>query len=49
LLRAQEAPAAVAGLTSLATEAGAQVIDLTVQPASLEDVFHAVTGRGLAG
>lgn len=49
LLRAQEAPRAVVALTSLAAESGVEVIDLAVQPASLEDVFHAVTGRGLTG
>jgi len=48
-VRAQEAPATVAALTALAQEAGTEVVDLAVLPATLEDVFLAVTGRGLGG
>ncbi len=48
-LRAAETPRVVAALTALAGDAGATVVDLTVQPATLEDVFLSLTGRGLAG
>ncbi|GMU41306.1 MAG: multidrug ABC transporter ATP-binding protein [Chloroflexota bacterium] len=48
-LQAAETPRVVAALTALAGEAGATVVDLTVQPATLEDVFLSLTGRGLAG
>ena len=45
-LEAQHASVAAA-LTALATEAGAAITDLAVEPATLDDVFLAVTGRGL--
>lgn len=48
-LRAREAPRATVALTRLAEETGATIVDLAVRPASLEDVFLALTGRGLAG
>ncbi len=48
-LRAEEAPRTVTALTSLAQEAGIEVVDLAVLPATLEDVFLSVTGRGLSG
>ncbi len=48
-LRASDAPAATIALTRLAEDAGATVVDLAVLPATLEDVFLSVTGRGLAG
>jgi ABC-2 type transport system ATP-binding protein len=34
-------------LTTLAVEAGAEITDLVVEPATLEDVFLSITGRGL--
>ena len=48
-VRAQSAPAVTTALTNLATQGGVEVIDLAVQPGTLEDVFLAVTGRGLNG
>ena len=48
-LRAQTAPSVATALTTLAASAGTEVIDLAVQPGTLEDVFLAVTGRGLNG
>lgn len=48
-VRAGEAPRVVEALTGLVAGAGTQVTDLVIQPATLEDVFLAVTGRGLAG
>lgn len=48
-LRAQDAPAVTASLTALATREGVALVDLAVQPATLEDVFLHVTGRGLGG
>ncbi len=48
-LRTADAPGAVAALTALASGAGVHVVDLTVQPSTLEDVFLSVTGRGLDG
>ncbi|PKN79602.1 MAG: hypothetical protein CVU47_10360 [Chloroflexi bacterium HGW-Chloroflexi-9] len=48
-VRAGEAPRVVEALTALAAGAGTQVTDLVIQPATLEDVFLSVTGRGLAG
>ncbi|TAJ20449.1 MAG: ABC transporter ATP-binding protein [Dehalococcoidia bacterium] len=48
-LRAQDAPAVTAALTTLAAREGARLVDLAVQPASLEDVFLNVTGRKLSG
>lgn len=48
-LRAQEAPRTVTALTDLARDAGTEVIDLAVLPATLEDVFLSVTGHGLSG
>ena len=48
-LRAQTAPSVTAALTAIAQRAGATMIDLAVEPATLEDVFLAVTGRGLSG
>ncbi|MPZ98076.1 MAG: ATP-binding cassette domain-containing protein [Dehalococcoidia bacterium] len=46
-LRAQHAPGAAAALTALADGLGVTAVDLAVEPATLEDVFLAVTGRGL--
>ena len=48
-LRAEKAPPTVTALTGLAQDAGAEVVDLAVLPATLEDVFLSVTGRGLSG
>jgi ABC-2 type transport system ATP-binding protein len=48
-LRAQDAPAVTAALTTLAAREDARLVDLAVQPASLEDVFLNVTGRKLSG
>lgn len=48
-LRAQDAPRTVTTLTDLAHDAGTEVIDLAVLPATLEDVFLSVTGRELSG
>lgn len=48
-LRAQDAPRTVAALTGLAEQGGLEVVDLAVLPATLEDVFHSVTGRELSG
>jgi hypothetical protein len=48
-VRAGEAPRVVEALTALAAGAGTQVTDLVIQPATLEDVFLSVTGRGLTG
>jgi len=48
-VRAQSAPAVTAALTALAARGGSAIIDLAVQPGTLEDVFLAVTGRGLNG
>jgi ABC-2 type transport system ATP-binding protein len=48
-VHAREAPAAVAALTALAEQQGATILDLVVQPATLEDVFLATTGRALRG
>ena len=47
-LRAEEAPVTTAQLTALAEQQGARIIDLAVRPATLEDVFLSVTGRGLS-
>lgn len=47
-LRASEAPAVTSALTRLAEDGGGRVVDLAVLPATLEDVFLSVTGRGLA-
>jgi len=46
-MRAAEAPRVTSALARLAEEAGGQVVDLAVLPATLEDVFLSVTGRGL--
>jgi len=46
-LRAQVAPALTAGLLALAERQGATLRDLTVTPATLEDVFLGLTGRRL--
>ena len=48
-LRAEKAPPTLGALTRLAEDAGAEVVDLAVLPATLEDVFLSVTGRGLSG
>ena len=48
-LRAEDAPRTVTALTGLAEAAGTEVVDLAVLPATLEDVFLSVTGRGLSG
>ena len=48
-IRAQTAPTVTTALTTLAERAGTQVIDLAVQPGTLEDVFLSVTGRRLSG
>ncbi len=48
-LRAQDAPGVTAALTALAVREGVHLVDLAVQPASLEDVFLRVTGRRLSG
>ena len=48
-LRAQDAPAVTAALTALAGREGVRLVDLAVQPASLEDVFMNATGRKLSG
>ena len=48
-VRAQAAPAVTTALTTLAARSGAEVIDLAVQPSTLEDVFLSVTGRRLSG
>lgn len=46
-LRTQDAPRTVAALAALGERAGTEVVDLAVLPATLEDVFLSVTGRGL--
>ncbi len=48
-IRAQTAPAVTTALTTLAQRAGADIVDLAVQPGTLEDVFLSVTGRRLNG
>jgi len=48
-LRASDAPRIAAAVASLATNRAALVHDLVILPATLEDVFLAVTGRGLHG
>ena len=48
-LRAEAAPAVTSALTAIAERSGARMIDLAVRPATLEDVFLVVTGRGLDG
>ena len=48
-LRAPDAAGVTAALTALATREGVRLVDLAVQPASLEDVFLRVTGRKLSG
>ncbi|MDA0301530.1 MAG: ABC transporter ATP-binding protein [Chloroflexi bacterium] len=47
-MRAQTAPSVTTALTTLASKAGTDIIDLAVQPATLEDVFLSVTGRRLS-
>ena len=47
-LRTQDAPRTVAAIAGLGERAGTEVVDLAVLPATLEDVFLAVTGRGLS-
>ena len=47
-MRAQTAPSVTAAVTTLAARAGADIIDLAVQPGTLEDVFLSVTGRRLS-
>ena len=47
-LRAQTAPSVTSALTALAATAGTDIIDLAVEPGSLEDVFLSVTGRRLS-
>jgi ABC-2 type transport system ATP-binding protein len=46
-LRVADAPAAVSMLTSIASSAGFELQDLTIEAATLDDVFLALTGRGL--
>ncbi len=46
-LRTEDAPRTVTALNALAERAGTEVVDLAVLPATLEDVFLSVTGRGL--
>ncbi|MEX2372941.1 MAG: ABC transporter ATP-binding protein, partial [Dehalococcoidia bacterium] len=48
-LRAQDAPAVTLALARLASDGGAAIVDLAVLPATLEDAFLAMTGRGLSG
>lgn len=48
-LRAQDAPRVTAALMALAERERVALDDLTVLPASLEDVFLRVTGRKLSG
>jgi len=47
-VRAQTAPAVTTALTMLAASNGTEIIDLAVQPGTLEDVFLSVTGRRLS-
>ena len=47
-LRTQDAPRTVAALAALGDRVGTEVVDLAVLPATLEDVFLSVTGRGLS-
>jgi ABC-2 type transport system ATP-binding protein len=47
-LRATDAPAAAAALLDLARDAGVRVLDLVIQPLTLEDVFLELTGSALA-
>ncbi len=47
-IRVSDAPAAAAAITEAARAADARVLDLTIEAATLDDVFVAVTGRGLA-
>ena len=46
-MEATEAAAAVAAVTAAAERADARIVDLGVEPATLEDVFLSVTGRAL--
>ena len=46
-LRAEAAPPVVSALTSLVERTGVAMVDLAVEPATLEDVFLSVTGAGL--
>ncbi|MFA7248825.1 MAG: ABC transporter ATP-binding protein [Dehalococcoidia bacterium] len=48
-MRARSAPSVATALTTLAQRAGTDVIDLAVEPGTLEDVFLSVTGRRLSG
>ena len=48
-MRAQTAPAVTHTLTALAARAGTDIIDLAVEPGTLEDVYLSVTGRRLSG
>ena len=48
-MRAQTAPSVATALTTLAARAGTDIVDLAVQPGTLEDVFLSVTGRRLSG
>ena len=48
-LRADTAPPVVSALTSMVERAGIEMVDLAVEPATLEDVFLSVTGSGLDG
>ena len=48
-MRAQTAPSVTTALTTLAGRAGTDIIDLAVEPGTLEDVFLSVTGRRLNG
>lgn len=47
-LRASHGPSVTAALAALAEEQDTTVVDLAVLPATLEDVFMSVTGRGLS-
>ena len=46
-LRAAHGPQTAVALAALVVEAGTEMTDLAVEPATLEDVFLALTGRGL--
>ncbi|MDA0270206.1 MAG: ABC transporter ATP-binding protein [Chloroflexi bacterium] len=48
-LRSGDTPRVAAALTALASETGVALLDLAIQPATLEDVFLSLTGRGLSG
>ena len=47
-LRARQAPSTMAALTALVERSGAELVDLAVQPATLEDVFLSMTGHSFS-